>query len=144
MGIVAIGAVAGVGVTCWPGPQPTPAPVTAPGVPTVLAPADGALRVGATEVPQMAGVCGAQDGSDVCRYTNVANLPTVLAATNLPVRSGQSSVFQLSIFNVNQPSAAASARISGGMFVTSGLAPGLYQATVKGDAGGTWQFLARK
>lgn len=109
---------------------------------TVLAPADGTLRVKGVEVPQLAGACQGES----CRYTTQdghAQLPVITVDTKtrrIPVKAAQSSTFAVSAFNTAKPSAPVSLGYASGFLLVDSASPGTYQVSLSGDRGGIWQF----
>ena len=109
---------------------------------TVLAPADGTLRVGTVDVPQLAGACQA----DSCRYTPQSGhtqLPVVKVDTNtrrVQIKAAKSSTFAVSAFNTKKPSSPVSLGYAAGALLIDDAAPGTYQVSLSGDRGGIWQF----
>lgn len=111
----------------------------------VLSPADGELTVGegdeALVLPALSGECdGALEGGSSCVLEEGA-VPTLTSAPDtLPLSAGESTAFNVSVVNTENPSSIPQIEVVGSDLDFSEAIPGLYGLTVLGDAGGVWKL----
>lgn len=139
--VLAVGAVlvgAGVTAAALTGGS-RPAPVKAGPSVTLLAPADGDLKVGGVVIKQMVGSCDASS----CYHVPPAKPSTVKAVTggSIKLGAGQSNLFSVGAYNIDKRSQQVPMLVREGALHLQGVAPGTYQVTIAGQPkGGMWQF----
>ena len=126
-------------ITTHPDPTAPPlTPPTDPGVAHIVAPEDGKLTVGTTQVDQIPGQCS----DSGCRFTPAApdTLPTVKLSPTKPltISSGRSLTYAMGVSS--GPTPVANMRIVNNKMIVSPGAFGTWAVTVSGNAGGMWQF----